>query len=168
MDVQGYLNLVPTLRSLPGGSLWSSYDAQADTLYVNFKKPACATDSELTPDDIIVRFGPGRGHSESLRVKVALAQINATGYGLTLGVHSRNEETARRIEELARVGNLYVNRNQIGAVVGVQPFGGCGLSGTGPKAGGPSYLLRFANERTTSVNTTAVGGNASLLSLNDA
>ncbi|MBH2037062.1 MAG: bifunctional proline dehydrogenase/L-glutamate gamma-semialdehyde dehydrogenase PutA [Pseudomonadales bacterium] len=94
--------------------------------------------------------------------------INATGYGLTLGVHSRNEETAKRIEAQARVGNLYINRNQIGAVVGVQPFGGCGLSGTGPKAGGPSYLLRFANERTTSVNTTAVGGNASLLSLNDA
>jgi RHH-type proline utilization regulon transcriptional repressor/proline dehydrogenase/delta 1-pyrroline-5-carboxylate dehydrogenase len=86
---------------------------------------------------------------------------------LTLGVHSRNEETAERIEWLARVGNLYVNRNQVGAVVGVQPFGGCGLSGTGPKAGGPSYLLRFANERTTSTNTTAVGGNASLLSLGD-
>lgn len=93
--------------------------------------------------------------------------INATGYGLTLGVHSRNEETARRIEHLARVGNLYVNRNQIGAVVGVQPFGGHGLSGTGPKAGGPNYLLRFVSERTTSVNTTAVGGNASLLSLAD-
>ncbi len=84
------------------------------------------------------------------------------------GVHSRNEETARRIEELARVGNLYINRNQIGAVVGVQPFGGHGLSGTGPKAGGPNYLLRFVSERTTSVNTTAVGGNASLLSLADA
>ncbi|WP_277051651.1 bifunctional proline dehydrogenase/L-glutamate gamma-semialdehyde dehydrogenase PutA [Zestomonas thermotolerans] len=97
-----------------------------------------------------------------------VAEINSTGYGLTLGVHSRNEETARRIEALARVGNLYVNRNQIGAVVGVQPFGGCGLSGTGPKAGGPSYLLRFVNERTTSVNTTAVGGNASLLSLREA
>ena len=96
-----------------------------------------------------------------------VAAINATGYGLTLGIHSRNEETAARIESLARVGNLYVNRNQIGAVVGVQPFGGCGLSGTGPKAGGPSYLLRFVNERTTSVNTTAVGGNASLLSLGD-
>jgi RHH-type proline utilization regulon transcriptional repressor/proline dehydrogenase/delta 1-pyrroline-5-carboxylate dehydrogenase len=96
-----------------------------------------------------------------------VAAINATGYGLTLGVHSRNEETAERIERLARVGNLYVNRNQVGAVVGVQPFGGCGLSGTGPKAGGPSYLLRFANERTTSTNTTAVGGNASLLSLGD-
>jgi len=93
--------------------------------------------------------------------------INATGYGLTLGVHSRNEETAAFIESRARVGNLYVNRNQVGAVVGVQPFGGCGLSGTGPKAGGPAYLLRFVTERTTSTNTTAVGGNASLLSLSD-
>ncbi len=105
---------------------------------------------------------------EAHELEQVVAAINATGYGLTLGVHTRNEETAKRIEALARVGNLYVNRNQIGAVVGVQPFGGCGLSGTGPKAGGPSYLLRFANERTTSVNTTAVGGNASLLSLADA
>ncbi|MBD9484473.1 bifunctional proline dehydrogenase/L-glutamate gamma-semialdehyde dehydrogenase PutA [Pseudomonas sp. PDM14] len=109
----------------------------------------------------VVRF-------QAADLEKVVAAINATGYGLTLGVHSRNEETAQRIEARARVGNLYVNRNQIGAVVGVQPFGGCGLSGTGPKAGGPSYLLRFANERTTSTNTTAVGGNASLLSLNDA
>ncbi|TBU71669.1 bifunctional proline dehydrogenase/L-glutamate gamma-semialdehyde dehydrogenase PutA [Phytopseudomonas daroniae] len=108
----------------------------------------------------VVRFEAGD-------LEKVVAAINATGYGLTLGIHSRNEETAARIEALARVGNLYVNRNQIGAVVGVQPFGGCGLSGTGPKAGGPSYLLRFVNERTTSVNTTAVGGNASLLSLGD-
>ncbi|MDQ7985429.1 bifunctional proline dehydrogenase/L-glutamate gamma-semialdehyde dehydrogenase PutA [Pseudomonas sp. G34] len=108
----------------------------------------------------VVRF-------DAADLEKVVAAINATGYGLTLGIHSRNEETAARIEALARVGNLYVNRNQIGAVVGVQPFGGCGLSGTGPKAGGPSYLLRFVNERTTSVNTTAVGGNASLLSLGD-
>ncbi|WP_172144951.1 MULTISPECIES: bifunctional proline dehydrogenase/L-glutamate gamma-semialdehyde dehydrogenase PutA [Pseudomonas] len=104
---------------------------------------------------------------QASELEQVVAAINGTGYGLTLGVHTRNEETAERIEALARVGNLYVNRNQIGAVVGVQPFGGCGLSGTGPKAGGPSYLLRFVNERTTSVNTTAVGGNASLLSLVD-
>ncbi len=90
--------------------------------------------------------------------------INATGYGLTLGIHSRIEETARFVRERVRVGNLYVNRNQIGAVVGVQPFGGEGLSGTGPKAGGPHYLLRFALERTYTVNTTAAGGNAALLS----
>jgi RHH-type transcriptional regulator, proline utilization regulon repressor / proline dehydrogenase / delta 1-pyrroline-5-carboxylate dehydrogenase len=93
--------------------------------------------------------------------------INATGYGLTLGVHTRIQETADFIRARARVGNLYVNRNQIGAVVGVQPFGGEGLSGTGPKAGGPHYLHRFAVERTACTNTTAAGGNASLLSLGE-
>jgi len=91
--------------------------------------------------------------------------VNATGYGLTLGVHSRIEETWQRVRARARVGNLYINRNMIGAVVGVQPFGGEGLSGTGPKAGGPYYLHRFATERTCSVNTSAVGGDAGLLSL---
>jgi RHH-type proline utilization regulon transcriptional repressor/proline dehydrogenase/delta 1-pyrroline-5-carboxylate dehydrogenase len=100
-------------------------------------------------------------------LEALLAEIAATGYGLTLGVHSRNEATVRRIEALARVGNLYVNRNQIGAVVGVQPFGGLGLSGTGPKAGGPHYLARFAVERCTTTNTAAVGGNAALLALGD-
>lgn len=90
--------------------------------------------------------------------------INQTGYGLTLGIHSRNEATAAYIESRVRVGNCYVNRNQVGAVVGVQPFGGRGLSGTGPKAGGPNYLKRFATERVRTINTTAVGGNASLLS----
>ena len=89
--------------------------------------------------------------------------INASGYGLTLGVHSRIEETIEAIRARARVGNLYVNRNQIGAVVGVQPFGGEGLSGTGPKAGGPHYLFRFASERTVTVNTAAAGGNAALI-----
>jgi RHH-type proline utilization regulon transcriptional repressor/proline dehydrogenase/delta 1-pyrroline-5-carboxylate dehydrogenase len=90
--------------------------------------------------------------------------INATGFGLTLGVHSRIEETAQFVRSRVHAGNMYVNRNQIGAVVGVQPFGGEGLSGTGPKAGGPHYLPRFALERTYTVNTTAAGGNASLLS----
>jgi RHH-type proline utilization regulon transcriptional repressor/proline dehydrogenase/delta 1-pyrroline-5-carboxylate dehydrogenase len=90
--------------------------------------------------------------------------INATGYGLTLGIHSRIEDTADFARRRVRVGNIYVNRNQIGAVVGVQPFGGEGLSGTGPKAGGPHYLLRFALERTFTVNTTAAGGNAALMS----
>ncbi len=89
--------------------------------------------------------------------------INAVGYGLTLGLHSRIAETARTVERLARVGNLYVNRNQIGAVVESQPFGGEGLSGTGPKAGGPHYVLRFATERVVCIDTTAAGGNASLL-----
>jgi RHH-type proline utilization regulon transcriptional repressor/proline dehydrogenase/delta 1-pyrroline-5-carboxylate dehydrogenase len=94
-----------------------------------------------------------------------LAEINATGYGLTLGIHSRIDATVQHIVRSVRVGNCYVNRNQIGAVVGVQPFGGEGLSGTGPKAGGPHYLLKFASERTLTVNTTAAGGNASLLTL---
>jgi RHH-type transcriptional regulator, proline utilization regulon repressor / proline dehydrogenase / delta 1-pyrroline-5-carboxylate dehydrogenase len=90
-------------------------------------------------------------------------QINASGYGLTLGIHSRIEETISAIRARARVGNIYVNRNQVGAVVGVQPFGGEGLSGTGPKAGGPHYLFRFASERTFTVNTAAAGGNAALI-----
>jgi RHH-type proline utilization regulon transcriptional repressor/proline dehydrogenase/delta 1-pyrroline-5-carboxylate dehydrogenase len=93
--------------------------------------------------------------------------INATGYGLTLGIHSRIDATIEHIARRAKVGNCYVNRNQIGAVVGVQPFGGENLSGTGPKAGGPHYLLRFATERTLTVNTTAAGGNASLLTLGE-
>jgi RHH-type proline utilization regulon transcriptional repressor/proline dehydrogenase/delta 1-pyrroline-5-carboxylate dehydrogenase len=90
-------------------------------------------------------------------------QINSTGFGLTLGLHSRIDSVRRFVEAHARVGNLYVNRNQIGAVVGSQPFGGEGLSGTGPKAGGPHYLPRFAVERVVTVDTTAAGGNASLL-----
>ena len=89
--------------------------------------------------------------------------INATGYGLTLGLHSRIKATADFVAERVKVGNLYVNRNQIGAVVGVQPFGGEGLSGTGPKAGGPHYLQALAVERVRSTDTTASGGNASLL-----
>ncbi len=93
--------------------------------------------------------------------------INGTGYGLTLGVHSRIDDTVERIARRAKVGNCYVNRNQIGAVVGVQPFGGENLSGTGPKAGGPHYLARFATERTLTINTTAAGGNASLLTLGE-
>ncbi len=89
--------------------------------------------------------------------------INATGYGLTLGLHSRIKATADFVAERVKVGNMYVNRNQIGAVVGVQPFGGEGLSGTGPKAGGPHYLQAFAVERVRSTDLTASGGNASLL-----
>jgi RHH-type proline utilization regulon transcriptional repressor/proline dehydrogenase/delta 1-pyrroline-5-carboxylate dehydrogenase len=90
-----------------------------------------------------------------------------TGYGLTLGIHSRIDETVRHILRRLRIGNSYVNRSMIGAVVGVQPFGGEGLSGTGPKAGGPRYLHRFATERTLSIDTTAAGGNTSLLSLQE-
>jgi RHH-type transcriptional regulator, proline utilization regulon repressor / proline dehydrogenase / delta 1-pyrroline-5-carboxylate dehydrogenase len=96
-----------------------------------------------------------------------LAEVAATGFGLTLGVHSRIDGTVERVISGLKAGNTYVNRNMIGAVVGVQPFGGEGLSGTGPKAGGPFYLHRFATERTISVDTTAAGGNASLLSLQE-
>jgi RHH-type proline utilization regulon transcriptional repressor/proline dehydrogenase/delta 1-pyrroline-5-carboxylate dehydrogenase len=100
---------------------------------------------------------------KSGELPAVLAQINASGYGLTLGLQSRIDSTRVFVERTARVGNLYVNRNQIGAVVESQPFGGEGLSGTGPKAGGPHYVARFATERVTCIDTTAAGGNASLM-----
>jgi RHH-type transcriptional regulator, proline utilization regulon repressor / proline dehydrogenase / delta 1-pyrroline-5-carboxylate dehydrogenase len=106
----------------------------------------------------VVTFKPGA-------MQETLDEIMASGYGLTLGVHSRIGGAADAVRARARVGNLYVNRSMIGAVVGVQPFGGEGLSGTGPKAGGPHYLPRFCVERTWTVDTTSAGGNASLLSL---
>ena len=96
-----------------------------------------------------------------------VAKINAKGFGLTMGLHSRIARNAESVEALAKVGNLYVNRSMIGAIVGSQPFGGEGLSGTGPKAGGPHYLHRFCAERVTSTDTTSAGGNATLLSLDD-
>ncbi|NLH80652.1 MAG: bifunctional proline dehydrogenase/L-glutamate gamma-semialdehyde dehydrogenase PutA, partial [Phyllobacteriaceae bacterium] len=95
------------------------------------------------------------------------AAVAATGYGLTLGIHSRIESTIDAIEKRLSVGNVYVNRNMIGAVVGVQPFGGSGLSGTGPKAGGPGYLPRFALEQVIATNTAAAGGNATIMSLGE-
>jgi RHH-type proline utilization regulon transcriptional repressor/proline dehydrogenase/delta 1-pyrroline-5-carboxylate dehydrogenase len=94
-------------------------------------------------------------------------RVNRSGFGLTMGLHSRIARAAETVEEGATVGNLYVNRSMIGAIVGSQPFGGEGLSGTGPKAGGPHYLPRFCAERVTSTDTTSAGGNASLLSLED-
>jgi RHH-type proline utilization regulon transcriptional repressor/proline dehydrogenase/delta 1-pyrroline-5-carboxylate dehydrogenase len=103
----------------------------------------------------IVRWG---GDVDSV-----IAQINALGYGLTLGIQTRIDSRALRLAAAARIGNVYVNRNMIGAVVGVQPFGGEGLSGTGPKAGGPHYLYRFCAEQTVTINTAAAGGNAALL-----
>jgi len=99
------------------------------------------------------------------RLDAVIDEIAATGFALTLGIHSRIDSTVRYILDRLGIGNSYVNRNMIGAVVGVQPFGGTGLSGTGPKAGGPHYLSRFASERTLTVNTTATGGNAVLLNL---
>jgi RHH-type proline utilization regulon transcriptional repressor/proline dehydrogenase/delta 1-pyrroline-5-carboxylate dehydrogenase len=93
-----------------------------------------------------------------------LQSIERSGYGLTLGIHSRIDDTIEAVIARLPVGNVYVNRNMIGAVVGVQPFGGHGLSGTGPKAGGPHYLTRFATEQTVTINTAAAGGNAALMS----
>ncbi|HZB62847.1 MAG TPA: bifunctional proline dehydrogenase/L-glutamate gamma-semialdehyde dehydrogenase PutA, partial [Microvirga sp.] len=101
------------------------------------------------------------------RLEDVVQAIEATGYGLTLGVHSRIDATVNRIVGSLSVGNVYVNRNMIGAVVGVQPFGGHGLSGTGPKAGGPHYLLRFATEQTVTINTAAAGGNANLIAMGE-
>ncbi len=92
-----------------------------------------------------------------------IQDINGTGYGLTLGLQSRIDTVRDFVEQHARVGNFYVNRNQIGAVVESQPFGGEGLSGSGPKAGGPHYVSRFATERVTCIDTTAAGGNATLM-----
>ncbi|MBV1701772.1 MAG: bifunctional proline dehydrogenase/L-glutamate gamma-semialdehyde dehydrogenase PutA [Hyphomicrobiales bacterium] len=96
-----------------------------------------------------------------------LNEIEASGYGLTLGVHSRIDAQVDKITTRLNVGNCYVNRNMIGAVVGTQPFGGCGLSGTGPKAGGPNYLKRFSTEQVISINTAAAGGNASLIAMSE-
>ncbi len=112
----------------------------------------------------VVRWGSEqRGSGAALDVMDVVRQINALGYGLTLGVQTRIDSRAQRIADAARVGNVYINRNMIGAVVGVQPFGGEGLSGTGPKAGGPHYLVRFCGEQTVTINTAAAGGNAELL-----
>ena len=99
------------------------------------------------------------------RIAEVCEALNATGFGLTLGLHTRIESTVNEVRSLVRVGNMYVNRNQIGAVVGAQPFGGEGLSGTGPKAGGGHYMHRFATERVCSTDTTASGGNAALMSM---
>ena len=104
----------------------------------------------------LIRFG-------APELKQVIDAVNATSYGLTLGIHSRIDANIKAIRQGVKVGNIYINRNMIGAVVGVQPFGGMGLSGTGPKAGGPDYLRRFAIEQTVTTNTAAIGGNASLL-----
>jgi RHH-type proline utilization regulon transcriptional repressor/proline dehydrogenase/delta 1-pyrroline-5-carboxylate dehydrogenase len=112
-------------------------------------------------------FGPVV-HVLSYRARdldAVVAAVNKLGYGLTLGIHTRIDGLAQRVARQLRVGNVYINRNMIGAVVGVQPFGGMGLSGTGPKAGGPHYLHRMATEQTITTNTAAIGGNAGLLSL---
>ena len=146
----------------------AAVELPADTAHGSFFAPRAYAIASL---DVLRKevFGPVlhlvRWKADQL--DAVIDAINATGYGLTLGIHSRIDETVERIASRVKVGNCYVNRNQIGAVVGVQPFGGQNLSGTGPKAGGPHYLPRFTTEKTITVNTTAAGGNASLLTLGD-
>jgi len=129
---------------------------------IELSNAAQLTREEFGPLLHVVRY-------RSQDIQKVLASIRDTHYGLTLGVQTRLESFWRQVFEGTFIGNTYVNRNMIGAVVGVQPFGGSGLSGTGPKAGGPHYIARFASERTLTVNTTATGGNTALLNLaNDA
>jgi RHH-type proline utilization regulon transcriptional repressor/proline dehydrogenase/delta 1-pyrroline-5-carboxylate dehydrogenase len=125
---------------------------------IELKHAGQLTHEEFGPILHVVRY-------RSNDIREVLASIRDSHYGLTLGIQTRLESFWRQVFEGTSVGNTYVNRNMIGAVVGVQPFGGTGLSGTGPKAGGPHYMTRFANERTLTVNTTATGGNAALLNL---
>jgi RHH-type proline utilization regulon transcriptional repressor/proline dehydrogenase/delta 1-pyrroline-5-carboxylate dehydrogenase len=126
--------------------------------FIELANAAMLTREQFGPILHVVRY-------RSRDIDQVLASIRASGYGLTLGVQTRLESFWRQVYDGTTIGNTYINRNMVGAVVGVQPFGGAGLSGTGPKAGGPHYLLRFANERTLTVNTTATGGNAALLNL---
>jgi RHH-type proline utilization regulon transcriptional repressor/proline dehydrogenase/delta 1-pyrroline-5-carboxylate dehydrogenase len=118
------------------------------------------TDEHFGPILHVVRWGPG---CEAESLDALIDRINATGFGLTLGVHTRIDARVEHVARRARVGNVYVNRGMTGAVVGSQPFGGQGLSGTGPKAGGPLYLPRFATEQVVCINTAAAGGNAALM-----
>jgi RHH-type proline utilization regulon transcriptional repressor/proline dehydrogenase/delta 1-pyrroline-5-carboxylate dehydrogenase len=127
---------------------------------VDLDRAADLTEEVFGPILHVVRW-PANGLDQ------LLDDIAAGGFGLTLGIHSRIDATVARVVARLANGNVYVNRNMIGAVVGTQPFGGCGLSGTGPKAGGPNYLRRFATEQTVTVNAAAIGGNASLLAAED-
>ena len=148
-------------RARPSWTCGSTARTQAGT----FVSPAAFEIGDLKLLDREV-FGPDPARGPLCRRPAwpGVRALNATGYGLTLGLHTRIETTVEEVRARIRVGNMYVNRNQIGAVVGAQPFGGEGLSGTGPKAGGPHYLQRFATERVISVDTTASGGNAALMS----
>jgi RHH-type transcriptional regulator, proline utilization regulon repressor / proline dehydrogenase / delta 1-pyrroline-5-carboxylate dehydrogenase len=140
-------------------------DYESEGTYVaphvfELKEPAALAEEVFGPILHVARYKSGQ-------LDRVLNAIDESGYGLTLGVHSRIDSTVEQVIERLSVGNVYVNRNMIGAVVGVQPFGGHGLSGTGPKAGGPHYLLRFATEQTVTTNTAAAGGNANLIAMGE-
>jgi RHH-type transcriptional regulator, proline utilization regulon repressor / proline dehydrogenase / delta 1-pyrroline-5-carboxylate dehydrogenase len=171
IDQEAFDNIQKHVKRLHSSSkvlLAQANPAQAATNSIaNLMQPAAFEVASLAEvkDEIfgpvlqIVRWGSGALKNP----EDVIAQINALGYGLTLGIQTRIDSRAQALAAAAHVGNIYINRNMIGAVVGVQPFGGEGLSGTGPKAGGPHYLHRFCSEQTVTVNTTAAGGNAALL-----
>ena len=144
---------VPLPENLPEGHFFAPCAFEIDSIKQ-------LGDEVFGPILHVVRYPSGR-------LDQVLDDIVATGFGLTMGIHSRIEAVHKYIADRVRIGNVYINRNMTGAVVGVQPFGGEGLSGTGPKAGGPFYLPRFCAERTLTNNTAAVGGNASLLAMSD-
>ncbi|MFN2474461.1 MAG: bifunctional proline dehydrogenase/L-glutamate gamma-semialdehyde dehydrogenase PutA, partial [Sphingomicrobium sp.] len=150
------------------GKFLARLDLPSGTEHGHFVTPAMVEIASLADLDR-EHFGPILHviRWKSGELAQVIEAVNATGYGLTLGLQSRIDTTRDFVEARARVGNLYVNRNQIGAVVESQPFGGEGLSGTGPKAGGPHYVLRFATERVTCIDTTAAGGNATLMAAVD-
>ncbi|MEO5493785.1 MAG: bifunctional proline dehydrogenase/L-glutamate gamma-semialdehyde dehydrogenase PutA [Sphingomonas sp.] len=152
-------------RAAPKGKLIKTLDAPASGLFV----PPTLIELDAIEDLTAEWFGPILHVATwpAGKLSETIARVNAKGYGLTMGLHSRIARAGDVVEAEAAVGNLYVNRSMIGAVVGSQPFGGEGLSGTGPKAGGPHYLYRFVAERAVSVDTTSAGGNATLLSLDE-
>ena len=165
IDEEAKAALNAHLDELKGkGRLLAEIDLPGDAERGHFVKPSMYEIKSLKELDR-EHFGPILHvvRWKSGELGKVIEEINATGYGLTLGLQSRIDTTRQYVEAHARVGNLYVNRNQIGAVVESQPFGGEGLSGTGPKAGGPHYVARFATERVTCIDTTAAGGNASLM-----
>jgi RHH-type proline utilization regulon transcriptional repressor/proline dehydrogenase/delta 1-pyrroline-5-carboxylate dehydrogenase len=143
---------------IPGGDLFGGTWFAPHV--VELKSPRDLTEEVFGPILHVARWKPKT-------LDATLDDIAASGYGLTLGVHSRIDGFHRQVVDRLPVGNVYINRNMIGAVVGTQPFGGSGLSGTGPKAGGPDYLARFAQEQVVSINTAAAGGNASLIAISD-
>ncbi|MEO5939007.1 MAG: bifunctional proline dehydrogenase/L-glutamate gamma-semialdehyde dehydrogenase PutA [Sphingomonas sp.] len=152
-------------RAAPKGKVLKTLDAPATGLFV----PPTLIRLDAIEDLTAEWFGPILHVATwpAGKLSETIARVNAKGYGLTMGLHSRIARAGDVVEAEAAVGNLYINRSMIGAVVGSQPFGGEGLSGTGPKAGGPHYLYRFVAERAVSVDTTSAGGNATLLSLDE-
>jgi len=152
-------------RAAPQDRMLKTLEAPSDGLFV----PPTLIRLDAIEDLTAEWFGPILHVATwpAGKLSETIARVNAKGYGLTMGLHSRIARAGDVVEAEAAVGNLYVNRSMIGAVVGSQPFGGEGLSGTGPKAGGPHYLYRFVAERAVSVDTTSAGGNATLLSLDE-